>query len=98
MITPSPGAASLGPLGVAVLLALVGCGNPCESVCDEMAAVARQCQFQVSGGDIERCVSAQEGVDRDTRRICRDYGDREVIREAWTCETVGQYFRERNEQ
>lgn len=79
-----------------MVAALAGCGNACESVCDEMAAFARDCGYTVTQNDIDECLAAQSSQDRDSRRICRDFGDRASIEQSWDCLEIGRYYPEQN--
>lgn len=85
---------------IAIWLGLIatfgGCGNPCESLCDEMAAFARECGYTVTEAEVSSCVLVQSDADRDQRKICAEYGDRQVIEQSWDCTEVGRYYPEQN--
>lgn len=79
-------------LFVVFLGALSGCGNPCPAVCDEMANYARDCGFTVTDAEIESCMDTQSSADADARSVCRDFGDRTVLRTTWDCIEIGRYY------
>ena len=94
-------AAGIG-IVAAVMGILLGCGNPCEAVCGEMAAFARECGYSVSQAEVDRCVLDQADVvaksddPGNTRKTCREYGDRVLIEQSWDCLEIGRYFPEQS--
>lgn len=84
-------------LWLGVVATLAGCGNPCESVCDQMATFARECGFTVPQGEVDQCVQDQSSQPADQRRICREFGDQASIEQSWDCLEVARYFPEQIE-
>lgn len=75
-----------------VVMTLGGCGNPCVSVCDQMAAFAQDCGLTVTNNEIDECYATQADQGRDQRRICRDFGDRASIEQSWDCTEIARYY------
>jgi hypothetical protein len=80
--------------GVALVLALLGCHNPCQEICARMADYATEdCGLPVSDGEIDTCMERQSsGLEKEDLEACRDYGDAEVIRAQWSCEDLAEYW------
>lgn len=74
------------------LAALVGCHNPCQDLCKEIAAYAEDCGYTLPEDEPQTCIqnnkrSEWEREDLDT---CRESADR--LEEEWSCDDVGRYF------
>lgn len=72
---------------------LPGCQNSCQRICGKMASYAKECDFDVSSEDLKACREAQAGeASKEDRKVCRDFGNAQTIREEWTCEDLEDYF------
>lgn len=71
---------------------LAACNNPCQDICRRMADYASECGYQVPETEVDACIDAQSGLEREDRAACRDFGDAEVIRAQWTCDDLAAYW------
>jgi hypothetical protein len=79
---------------VAIVLALAGCKNSCQELCEVMADFAAdECGLVVTPQEIDACIESQAGKDnKEDRATCREFGSAEKIREEWGCEELEDYF------
>lgn len=75
-------------LGLAALQA--GCRNECQELCLRLADYAVECGQSVPEAEIDACVE-QEASASD-KKVCRDFGDVETIRNEWTCDDLAVYW------
>lgn len=75
-------------------LALAGCDNPCQQLCDELANYAADCGYTVSPDQVEGCKAdyAKADLDDGVLQSCADHNDPDALREWWTCEDVAENF------
>jgi hypothetical protein len=74
-------------------IALVGCQNPCQQVCQRMADYATECGLAVSDGEVGACVDRMgQDLAPEDKQACRDFGDPDVIRTQWTCQDLAVYW------
>jgi hypothetical protein len=78
-------------LGWVVLLA--GCNNPCQTMCEQMADLSRECGNDVSDAEVDDCVEAFSTASKDDKQTCDGFNQPDAIRREWTCEDVN-LFRE----
>ena len=71
---------------------LVGCGNPCQDVCVEMARYADECGLTVTRDDILLCKEAEADVSDADADACKDYRDPDSLREWWTCDDLAENY------
>lgn len=82
------------PVLLLLPVALLGaCGNPCQSVCTEMARYAEECGLTVSREDVLTCKETQADVSADAADACRDYNDPDALREWWSCDDLAENYR-----
>jgi hypothetical protein len=77
-----------------LFMALVGCNNPCQQLCDEIASFATECGYSITDDQIDQCMDDHaSGELRDgTEEVCDEYKDE--LRAEWTCDDVAVYFPE----
>ena len=76
------------------LAAAGGCQNACQEICGRMADYATEdCGITVADSEIDACVERQSAdAEREELKVCRDFGDAEVIRAQWSCEDLADYW------
>ena len=75
-----------------LLVSLLACGNPCQQLCNEMAAYAEECGLTVTDDDMKACRDSQKGpLEKEDADLCREETP-ESIREWWTCDDVTENF------
>lgn len=75
-------------LPLLVLALLPACGNPCQAICVDMAAYARECGCEVAGDEIQACQEAFAEPTEAQAQQCLTSSDPEQLREWWTCEDL----------
>lgn len=77
-----------------VLVALPGCGNPCQQLCNELADYAAECGLTVSPAEVAQCRDDFSGanLEEGDAQTCADANNPEYIREWWTCDDVAENF------
>ena len=70
----------------------IGCSNPCQSICHDMADYAEDCNFTVEDEELDACVDAfsNSELPDGQKDVCREHGDN--LREEWTYQDVVDYF------
>ena len=73
---------------------LAACDNPCQSLCEEMATYAEECELTVSIDDVQGCKDAFAGdkLGEGDKDLCKTWSDPTALREWWTCEDVAGNF------
>jgi len=76
------------------LMAFMGCNNPCQQLCDEVASFATECGYSITDDQVDQCMDdhASDQLRDGTSEVCAEYKDE--IREEWTCDDVAVYFPE----
>ena len=72
-------------------LLLLGACSPCTQTCDLMADYAEECGYTVTSQAVDQCKADQRDPTVD-RATCRQANDADALREAWSCDDVGDYF------
>lgn len=92
--TPAGLARRAGLALLALPLALAGCGNPCQQLCDRMAEYANDCGLTVTPEDVTACKDEFTGdqVDDVTRDVCAENNSRDQLEEWWTCDDLAENF------
>lgn len=75
-----------------VLVALFGCQNPCQDLCQTMAARASECGLSISQDELESCVSSNQDVTPEWAAQCLEANDPTRLEEWWTCDEVAENF------
>lgn len=75
-----------------VLVAILGCQNPCQSLCQTMAQRASDCGLTVSQDELESCVKANEAPTPEWSQQCLDADEATRLEEWWTCDEVAENF------
>lgn len=77
---------------IVALLALAGCKNDCQKLCDEMADFAEECGEAWDREDIKDCRAdqANRNVSKEGREACAVALP--SLREEWTCDDIEPYF------
>jgi hypothetical protein len=75
------------------MLSLAACGNPCQSLCGDMATLSDElgCGVTYSDAEVQACEDAFADADAADLKTCRDYGGLEVMRQNWTCDDINLY-------
>lgn len=73
------------------VLALGGCKNDCQKICDEMAAFAEECGTPWDREAIRECRADQANRNRtkEARAACADALP--SLRDEWACEDIEDY-------
>lgn len=78
-----------------VLSSLLGCLNPCQQICSDMARYASDdCGIEVSVAEISQCEAEQGTADRETRGVCSQGNSVDDIAATWSCDDVEDFFPE----
>ncbi len=77
---------------MALVLFLIGCGNPCQSLCETMAARAAECDLTVSEEELEACATRYEEVTPEMSAACGEANDAGRLEEWWTCEELAENY------
>jgi hypothetical protein len=82
------------PFALAALLALSGCGNPCQQLCSEMADYANECGLTVTPDELAACKdnNASANLPEGALQTCADHNDPAALREWWTCQDLAENF------
>ncbi len=72
------------------VLSLLACGNPCQQLCGDLYAYAKECGQDPSPDELQACKEGFADVDDATFQTCRENSDPEALREWWTCEDLGE--------
>lgn len=75
-----------------VLVALLGCQNPCQDLCQTMAARAEACGLSVTQDELETCVSANQNPTADWSAQCLEANDAARLEEWWTCDDLAENY------
>ncbi len=75
-----------------VLLALFGCQNPCQTLCQTMADRAYECGLSVSQDELESCVLANEQPTPEWSAQCLEADDPQRLEEWWTCDEIAENY------
>jgi hypothetical protein len=72
---------------------LMACGNPCQTLCGDMAALSDElgCGVAYSDAEIQACEDAFASAEPADLKTCRDFGGLEVMRQNWTCDDINLY-------
>ena len=79
------------------LLALVGCRNPCQQVCLDMADLFDTCGVEYDASEVQACLKDYRQPDEPTLAVCEEtQGELEVLLEQKSpegdvCEEISQY-------
>lgn len=73
-----------------VLLAAVGCQNPCQDLCQEMADYADKCGYTWDETAVQQCVEDQASVTAEEKDLCAEYEGQ--VESWWECEDIMDYF------
>ncbi len=57
-----------------------------------MADFADECGFTIPDSELDACIEEQADESGDDKRLCKDFGDAETIRNNWTCEELEEYW------
>jgi hypothetical protein len=73
-------------------LTVAACKAPCQSLCDEMSALAQDCGQSVSEAELDTCYenNARGTTSRDAQDVCAENID--ALRDEWTCDDLTVYF------
>ena len=79
---------------IGLFITLVGCNNPCQQLCDEIASYAIECGYSVTDDQIDQCIddNASGEVREGTTDVCYEYKDE--LRADWPCDDVAVYLPE----
>lgn len=77
---------------MALLLLVLGCGNPCQSLCETMASRATECNLALSETELESCSTRYEEVTPEQSAACDEANDPERLEEWWTCEELAENY------
>ena len=71
---------------------LVGCKNPCQSLCRDMAALAEDCGYTIEKDTLQACFDeqARSETTKEDRQSCNEFD--EDLTDWWDCEDVSRYF------
>lgn len=77
---------------LALPLALAGCKNDCQKLCDELADYADECGLEWEKEDIRECRKDQSNgnVSKEGREACGEALP--TLTEEWTCDDLEDYF------
>ena len=81
--------ATIGLVGAVLMMA--ACASPCPSLCDDMAAFARDCGVRVDQAEIDSCREDEDVLGADARS-CRQFGNTFNIEQAWTCNDIRAHY------
>ena len=71
----------------------VGCHNPCQDLCKEMASFAEdECQKTLSDGEIRTCIRdhTRDQLNDGDLAVCGEFAD--TISQEWDCKDIEPYF------
>ena len=77
---------------MAVAAWAVGCNNPCQQVCLEMASYAEECGLTVTNDAIAACRDGYGDASGEEIDQCRGWNEPDQLREWWTCDDVAENF------
>jgi hypothetical protein len=75
---------------MSLLLTLFACGNPCQQLCGELYAYAKECGHDPTQDELQACKQSFADVDEATWATCRDNNDPDYVREWWSCEDLAE--------
>jgi hypothetical protein len=78
--------------GLGLLLFGVGCNNPCQQICLNMADYAAECSLEVTSDDLKACNESFAKPTDEQITHCQEWNDPEQLREWWTCDDVADNF------
>ena len=73
---------------------LAACNNPCQSMCSQLSAYARECGFDPTQDDMEQCLAdfATPNLAEGDAEACIEASSPQQLREWWTCEELGENY------
>ncbi len=80
--------------GAVSLLSLAGCSNPCQQICNELAAYATECDLDVDTTGVDQCIDDYASAGDAELAQCAEWGDGEQLREWWTCDDLADRYQQ----
>ena len=76
---------------LAGLMLVMGCNNPCQNLCEDMATIAVDCGVTFTDAEINTCIDDFADISGDDKQTCSNYGGLEILRENWSCDDINLY-------